>query len=539
MLADPASPPPLLATARIPVLAGIALAYFGAGKLGLYFASINASASPIWPPTGIALAALLLFGSRAWVAILPAAFAVNVTTSGVIAQSAFIAVGNTLEALAGAWLVSRLARGAACFERARDVFRFAGLAGASATLSATVGMASLINYGEASPPSATGLWLTWWLGDVSGALVFTAPLVLWFRDPRIELPDKRLAEAVATLALVMLVGAVCFATPALSGYRLTFLCLPPLAWVAFRFGPRAVATHVALLSLIAVYTTTHGVGPFVLATRNESLLVLQSFMATIALTMLPIAALAAENARVTRALEEANLHERRARAEAEAASRAKDDFMGLLSHELRNPLQAIASSIWVLERNRPDGAGSRAVDIVRRQSDHLARVVNELLDVARRMGNTPPPRALSLSRRDAANEPGDPRGTNAEPRRVLIVDDNADVRLALRSLLEGEGHAVHEAGDGAAGIAAATRLQPDVVLVDIGMPGLDGYDVAKRLRGRFPRMRLVALTGYGQSEDRRRARSAGFDEHLVKPVEPSALSRALEAPAATGAAHPA
>src|SRR5690349_22357448 len=122
----------MLAAPRTVVLLGIAAAYFAAGKLGLSFAAINASATAIWPPTGIALAALLVFGLRAWPAILAAAFAVNVTTSGAIVPSLAIAAGNTLEGLAGAWLIARLARGAACFERAGDVFRFAALAALAA-----------------------------------------------------------------------------------------------------------------------------------------------------------------------------------------------------------------------------------------------------------------------------------------------------------------------------------------------------------------------------------------------------------------------
>jgi signal transduction histidine kinase/PAS domain-containing protein len=114
------------------------------------------------------------------------------------------------------------------------------------------------------------------------------------------------------------------------------------------------------------------------------------------------------------------------------------------------------------------------------------------------------------------------------PRHVLLVEDNADGREALRTLLELGGHRVDVAEDGPSGIAIAQQVRPDVALIDIGLPGLDGYQVAAAIRAaEGDRVRLIALTGYGQSEDRRRALEAGFDAHLVKPVEPDELSRLL------------
>src|SRR4051812_8462597 len=94
----------------------LTIVYFGAGKLGLSFATVHSSASAVWPPTGIALAAFLLYGMRAWPAIFVGAFLVNITTAGSFATSIGIAAGNTIEGIAGAWLVQRYAGGAACFE---------------------------------------------------------------------------------------------------------------------------------------------------------------------------------------------------------------------------------------------------------------------------------------------------------------------------------------------------------------------------------------------------------------------------------------
>ena len=114
------------------------------------------------------------------------------------------------------------------------------------------------------------------------------------------------------------------------------------------------------------------------------------------------------------------------------------------------------------------------------------------------------------------------------PRRVLIVEDNDDAPHAARALAV-SGHEVQEARDGASGLALAAQSTPDIALIDIGLPDLDGYEVARRLRaspgGR--RMGLIAITGYGQTEDQRRAYEAGFDAHLTKPVAPERLKQVM------------
>jgi CheY-like chemotaxis protein len=138
--------------------------------------------------------------------------------------------------------------------------------------------------------------------------------------------------------------------------------------------------------------------------------------------------------------------------------------------------------------------------------------------------------------RSAAARPAAPAAPpeaerEARPLRVLVVEDNADVGELLAQGLSGLGHRVRLAADGESALAAYDAERPEVVLVDIGLPGMDGYEVARRLRGRpgegMPL--LVALTGFGSAEDRRRAREAGFDEHLVKPVRLDQLERILEA----------
>lgn len=128
------------------------------------------------------------------------------------------------------------------------------------------------------------------------------------------------------------------------------------------------------------------------------------------------------------------------------------------------------------------------------------------------------------------------------PKRVLLVDDNADSREMYRVVLKSLGHDVVEAQDGAEALEVIDTAPPDVAFIDIGLPVMDGYELARRIRGTpaASDITLIALTGYGFPEDRERARQAGFDRHLVKPVEPSALQGELDRVPVRGAAeHPA
>lgn len=113
--------------------------------------------------------------------------------------------------------------------------------------------------------------------------------------------------------------------------------------------------------------------------------------------------------------------------------------------------------------------------------------------------------------------------------RILLADDNRDALDSLATLLQCDGHEVHTAGDGAEALEVAAQCRPNVALLDIGMPKLDGYEVARRIRAEpwGKSTVLIALTGWGQDEDRRRSAEVGFDTHLVKPLDPTTLSSLL------------
>lgn len=272
-------------------------AYFVAGKFGLSLAIVHASVSPVWPPTGIAFAAFLLLGSRVWPAILVGAFLVNVTTGGSIVTSIGIAVGNTLEGRLGADLVRLFANGRHAFDRAPDVFKFVVLAGLfSTTVSATIGVTSLTMAGYASWIDYGPIWLTWWLGDAVGALVVGPILILWSAPSTVAWTRMRVLEATGLLAVMLALSALVFGGG--SDDALTFLCVPPLMWAAFRFGQRETATMIGVLGVLATWATVRGLGPFSTdGPANQSLLLLQGFLGTMAVMSLLIGAVVAERRR--------------------------------------------------------------------------------------------------------------------------------------------------------------------------------------------------------------------------------------------------
>lgn len=370
------------------------------------------------------------------------------------------------------------------------------------------------------------------------------------------------------------------------------------------------------------------------------------------------------------------IREHAARAQAEAANRAKDEFLAMLSHELRNPLGAVLSAVALLDKiGVQHEPALKARTIIRRQAERLSRMLEDLLDVARAqtgkivlrtqrldlgdlvrrslatlrdagslhqhdvaadcekvwvdadaarleqvfdnlmlnalkftpehgsvrvrvhgsgsdavlqvsdsgIGMSPDlvakafelfSQGPSMARREGglgiglaivrrlveqhgghveAHSDGPGQGStfvirlprmdapvgdeatepatdakNHKPRRLLVVEDNKDEGQAVRLLLETAGHVVQVVETGQAAQEEALQFVPDVALVDIGLPDLDGYEVARLLRTRFgATIRLIALTGYGQAEDRQRAREAGFDTHVIKPLHPEELWRVL------------
>ena len=283
------------------VVLGVCATYILVAKLSLRLATVHPSASPVWPPTGLAIAALLALGLRFWPAIFMGAFVVNLTTAGSVLTSAGIATGNTLEAVLAAVLVVRFANGKHAFDRSWDILRFALFAGVLSTaVAATFGVTSLALGGFASWKQFGLIWRTWWLGDAAGALIFTPFLLLWTSKPALNWSGRQSLEAAIVFLSTVLTAGVIFGPIFHAQIRndpWTFLCMPFLVWAAFRFGLREASAIICLLCMLEVVGTVHGYGPFVRESTNASLLLLQSFISLEALMILIFAAEVSERRR--------------------------------------------------------------------------------------------------------------------------------------------------------------------------------------------------------------------------------------------------
>src|SRR5436190_2293337 len=364
----------------LPLIGVFAIIYVIAGKIGLNLASLNASASPVWPPAGIALAAILLLGYRAWPAIFVGAFLVNLTTAGDIATSVAIASGNTLEAVAGAWLVNRFAGGKNVFDRPQGVFKFALAAAISAVVSPLVGVTSLALAGFADWTKYGAIWVTWWLGDVTGDLIFTPLVLLWGIRWKLAWKKEEAVEVGVLLLLLALLSAVVFGgwlEISAKNYPIAFICGPIVIWTAFRFTQRETATGIFILSVIAVWGTVRGFGPFVGQTENQSLLALQWWIAVLTVTAMALSAGMAERRRIEEELKQQ-------KSVVETATRTTDHFLAMLSHELRTPLTPVISTLESLETEPTQTEDTRsALTMIRRNIELETQLIDDLLDVTR------------------------------------------------------------------------------------------------------------------------------------------------------------
>lgn len=334
-------------------------AFVAWGSLFL-FAQINAQASPVWPPTGIAIAALLLWGIRLWPGVFLGAFVANLLASGQTVPSLGIALGNTMEAMLAALLMQRYANGSRPFERVADTFRFLLASLAAPVLGASVGVATLAGAGSLDPDLAPAVWFTWWLGDATGALVFAPLLLLWLQPAGEPIASGRRLELVAAGLTGVVLPVLVFLDLLLQidHAPLSFILVLLVAWTALRFRNRETAAMTGLLAFTATWGTLSGHGPFAVLSANLSLLVLQTFLGVLSATGLLLAASARE-ARVTHLqleAEHAVLERRVLERTLDLAARKGEAEAATASLEAAQAIAHLGSWFWDLTSNAVGGS---------------------------------------------------------------------------------------------------------------------------------------------------------------------------------------
>ena len=272
--------------------------YVGTAKLGLSLHAVGGFATAVWPPTGLALVALVFGGYRLWPGIMFGAYLVNVWAGAPLLVAAGMALGNTFEALLGAMFLRRVVRFRPALDRLRDVAGLVGAAILSALVSATVGVTSGWLGGVIAADVYSEAWRTWWLGDMNGDLVVGALLLTWGTRPRIILSSRPILEGGGLLVTVVTLSLFVFTRSlATDIIDFSYLIFPVLIWAALRFGPSGTSAATAVVSSLAIWGTAHGGGPFAGGTFHEGVLALQTFMSIVAGTVLVLAAVVAERKR--------------------------------------------------------------------------------------------------------------------------------------------------------------------------------------------------------------------------------------------------
>ena len=296
--------------ARLNIKYGTGVILFGiiyhlAARLGLLMANVQPNTSPVWPPTGIAIAVLLLFGLKYWPGVTLGVIFGYFFNNNALDVSIGLAAGNTLEAIAAVFLIQRFGTFHNSLDRIQDVISFGVFSALATTISATVGVITLLIVGNDIQPYIWTIWFTWWIGDFLGALVITPLLLIWFTNWPIKWNSKKFIEGGIFLLLLLGVTGYVFANQTLGQVTheaLIYVIFPFVIYSALRLTQIGAVNSVAIVSGIAIYSTAVGSGPLVRSSINESLVLLQTFMGVVSLTALTIAATTSQREEAEEAL---------------------------------------------------------------------------------------------------------------------------------------------------------------------------------------------------------------------------------------------
>ncbi len=374
------------------VMAGLAVIYHLAARLGLQMAYVQQNTSPVWPPSGIGLAALLLFGIRYWPGITLGVVLGSILTGAPVGLALGLGAANTLEALLGTYLLQRWVRFHLTLDRIKDVVGLALAAAASTAVSATVGVSTLFLSGNVSQTPFLTLWTTWWIGNLLGMLVVAPFLLVWAKNLSKRWKRSQILELVIFLILLILVTGFVFTGPSGIGalhQALIYVIFPFAIWAALRLGQIGAVTTIFIVSGISIWSTVHELGPFSQLPLNESLVLLQTFTGVVSLTTLTLASSASERQEADKALrqqindnawllEQVRLGNEQLHALSHRLMEVQEEERRNLSRELHDETGQILSALMVrlglLERD------AEVPDQIRMHVAELKAIVSEILD---------------------------------------------------------------------------------------------------------------------------------------------------------------
>ncbi len=342
--------------------------YVALAKFGLSLHAVNKFATVIWPPTGISLVFLFLFGIRFWPAIILGASVINFLTGAPLFAALGIGIGNALEAVMGALLLKKFGFRPS-LQRLQDIFILVVFAGFLSTfLSATIGVSSLAFMHVISFGSYLRTWTVWWVGDMMSNIIIAPLFFVYSVKEKIRLQPIKIIEGIFLFSSIALVSAIVFADVGgmhFIGFPVSPFIYPLLIWVALRFSQRVTLSAICILTVISVWGLSTGFGPFAQGNFSERLFLLQSFLGISAITAMVLAAVVAEK---------------------KQSEKRKDEFIALASHELRTPLTSLKLFSQFLSKQFTKKGNIQETHLLGKMDKQIANLidlVNGLLDLSR------------------------------------------------------------------------------------------------------------------------------------------------------------
>lgn len=359
------------------LMSSLFVIYFISAHFGLRTSAIHGFAALIWPPSGIALAAMIIFGRQLWPAVFLAAFLVNSITGAPFLTAVGIAVGNTLEGLVAATLCHSRYGFQASLEKLADVIRLIVVATFCTLLSASIGVLSLWLGGVLTSSQFLMAGIQWWAGDALAVMAIT-PLLLVFSSrqtkPRLSWFNASVWERIAFISVLFGLSWAVLSSfdfvVTLTGFKGIYILVPTLLWGAMRFGQAGAVGVTFTISLLAVWNTAHGIGPFVGQSYIANLLHLFVFVVTISITGMFVGCVVSQRENEKAAAEDAN--------------KAKSTFLANMSHEIRTPLGAVIGFSELLsETGLSDKDRASYVEAIKRNGNLLTALINDILDLSK------------------------------------------------------------------------------------------------------------------------------------------------------------